>query len=96
MKVINYLLDFIFAIVGQVFTFAMLHVKLSLALMALFLFLICFIAHKAQTGKIFGFWWQLNRCLDQIVTKGLIIAPILLLIELIYFGLILLRLYKGI
>lgn len=95
MKYINILFDFIFGSLSKFLVFAMLHVKLCLALWILFIIFIILVAKLANKGKIFGFWWQLNRALDNFVNIGLIISSILLAIVLIIIGIFLLSVYKG-
>ncbi|RMC38136.1 hypothetical protein F5ESL0225_08000 [Lactobacillus sp. ESL0225] len=95
MKFINLIFNFVFELLDKLCTFAMLHVKLCLALWLLFMIFIIFVAKMANSGKIFGFWWQLNQALDNFVNNGLIITSILLTIVFIAVIAFLLSVYKG-
>lgn len=95
MKYINILFDFFFGSLSKFLSYAMLHVKLCLVAFALSIIFIILVAILANKGKIFGFWWQLNRALDKFVNIGLVITSILLAIVIIIIGIYLLAVYKG-
>ncbi|QYN59394.1 hypothetical protein GYM68_09165 [Lactobacillus panisapium] len=84
MQIIQKFIELIADFIANILNFMITHVLLSAMTIFCWLYVIGFIAYKAEHTQLFGLWWQLDNKLNHFANTCFAMIPIILILLLLY------------